>query len=54
VDYQELMQLAGYVVPASAGARMSPLTQALASEDLTDEEARALATYLQVYRRGKR
>lgn len=50
VDYLELMRLAGYVVPDAAGHRSGALAQALSSEDLTDDEAKAVATYLTLYR----
>jgi len=42
VDYLELMRLAGYVVPESSGATSGMLAQALSSQDLTQDEARAL------------
>ena len=44
VDYLDLMRLAGYVVPESSGAGV--LTQALSSQDLTDDERRAVAAFL--------
>lgn len=53
VEYMELMRLAGYVVPESAGARSNALAQALSSKDLTEEEARAVAAFLELYRSGK-
>src|SRR5664280_1756847 len=52
-DYLELMRLAGYVVPESSGATSGMLAQALSSTDLTQDEARALATYLKLYRSTK-
>jgi transcriptional regulator with XRE-family HTH domain len=54
VGYAELMRLAGYVVP-DAGQRRgrrprNELTYALSSEELTEDEAAALAEYLDWYR----
>ncbi len=52
LDYGEVMRLAGYVVPtarrrtAAARASSGPLSHALSSEPLTEEEAGALAEYL--------
>src|SRR5260370_29724495 len=37
VDYLELMRLAGYVVPEPGGRRSGVLTQALSSQDLTED-----------------
>jgi transcriptional regulator with XRE-family HTH domain len=59
VDYSELMELAGYVVPRSdtrarAGAAASLLTQAFSAENLTDEEAADLAQYLAFKRQQAR
>lgn len=53
LDYLELMRMAGYVVPDASGRRSGALAQALSSEDLTEDEAYAVATYLQLYRSGK-
>ncbi|MFN8191850.1 MAG: helix-turn-helix transcriptional regulator [Nocardioidaceae bacterium] len=53
VEYLELMRLAGYVVPEQTGPRMNALSQALSSNDLTDDEAKALTAFLEMYRRGK-
>jgi transcriptional regulator with XRE-family HTH domain len=55
IDYAELMRLAGYIVPGDGGTKASPrrrneLRYALSSEQLTDEEAQELATYLGWYR----
>ena len=50
-DYLELMRRAGYVVP---GESESGSTHALSSKDLTDEEAEALITYLQIMRERER
>lgn len=52
VEYLELMRLAGFVVPESSGRDLGALAQALSSDDLTDEEARALAAYLKIFRSG--
>lgn len=51
LGYGELMQLAGYVVPSTrrrtaARAAGGPVSHALSSEPLTEEEAGALADYL--------
>lgn len=45
VSYAGLMELAGYVVPSDAGEGR-PLEQAFASEDLTDDERRAVAAFI--------
>jgi transcriptional regulator with XRE-family HTH domain len=52
VPYSTLMQLAGYIVPAGSGDEDRPnlLAHALSSEELTDDEASALANYLSWYR----
>lgn len=55
VPYSTLMELAGYVFPAGTEAHetlpnTSPLAYALSSEDLSDDEAEALAQYLAWYR----
>jgi transcriptional regulator with XRE-family HTH domain len=54
-QYSKLMQLAGYVVPNDSGidAKVSLLAHALSSEELTNEEAAALASYLAWYRHDK-
>lgn len=51
LDYGEIMHLAGYVVPKAAGrpspmAQGGPISHALSSESLTEEEATALSEYL--------
>jgi transcriptional regulator with XRE-family HTH domain len=51
-EYLELMRLAGYVVPEAPGAG-GTLAQALSAQDLTEDEARALATFLKMYRSGE-
>ena len=53
IEYLELMRLAGYVIPEPEGTRINALAQALSSQDLTDEEARAVAAFLELYRSGK-
>ena len=59
LDYGDLMRRAGYVVPTSrrkttaAGARSRPVTHALSSEPLTDEEETALTAYLRMLRDQK-
>jgi transcriptional regulator with XRE-family HTH domain len=52
-DYLELMRRAGYVVPGESESG-STLAHALSSKDLTDEEAEALITYLQIMRERER
>lgn len=57
IDYASLMRLAGYVVPSDRAGSPRPrneLRYALNSEELTDEEARALAEYLDWYRERRR
>jgi transcriptional regulator with XRE-family HTH domain len=60
LDYGELMRLAGYVVPGArrrttARAAGGPISHALSSEPLSEEEASALADYLTFIRqRGDR
>lgn len=53
VEYLELMRLAGYVVPEATGQKSGAMAQALSGEDLTEDEARALATFLKMYRSGE-
>ncbi len=54
LDYAELMRLAGYIVSGDPRTprrrRRNELTYALSSEELTDEEAKELARYLEWYR----
>lgn len=52
LPYIELMRVAGYVVPATAG-RSIPLRNALLGK-LTADESEELARYLAWYRRRKR
>lgn len=59
VPYVELMRLAGYVVPrenssTSEPVSRGPLSHALSSEDITEEEARVLAEYLAFHRSRRR
>jgi len=60
LNYGELMRLAGYVVPSArrrttARASGGPISHALSSEPLSEEEAGALAEYLTFIRqRGGR
>ena len=49
INYADLMRLAGYVVPGDR-VPSNELRYALSSEELTDEEARELAEYLDWYR----
>lgn len=53
IPYSQVMQLAGYVVPSGSDASSNVLAHALSSEDLTEEEAAALASYLSWYRHDK-
>ena len=53
VPYERLMELAGYVVPLADKKKVKPgsvLAYALSSEDISEEEAEALARYLSWYR----
>jgi transcriptional regulator with XRE-family HTH domain len=54
VSYADLMRLAGYIVPEPDGQRSGVLDHALSSKNLTEEEARAVAAFLKVYRSGGR
>jgi HTH-type transcriptional regulator, competence development regulator len=53
IDYLDLMRKAGYVVGDEATRSNGSLAHALSGEQLTDDEERALATYLKLYR-GKK
>lgn len=46
IDYERLMVLADYVVPARTTALVSTLPTALAGEELTAEEWRAVAAFI--------
>jgi transcriptional regulator with XRE-family HTH domain len=53
VPYMALMEAAGYVVPSADQKKVKPgsvLAHALSSENVTDDEAEALARYLRWYR----
>lgn len=52
-DYLELMRRAGYVVPGGSETG-NTLAHALSSDNLTDQEAEALITYLQIMRERER
>lgn len=54
VSYADLMRLAGYIVPDDGGSPGGVLAQVLSAQDLTEDEARAVAAFLKVYRSGKR
>jgi transcriptional regulator with XRE-family HTH domain len=58
VSYSDLMKLAGYVVPRGSSQRTAlgggMLAHALSSEELTEQEADALANYLAWYRSEQR
>ncbi len=50
ISYAKLMELAGYAVPGAEeqahSTKSSPLQQALQSEDLTEEELRAVVAFV--------
>jgi hypothetical protein len=48
------MRLAGYIVPELDGRPSGVLAQALDAEGLTEDEARAVAAYLKIYRSTRR
>jgi HTH-type transcriptional regulator, competence development regulator len=48
------MRLAGYVVPTQSAHQVGALAHALSSENLTDDEALAVAAYLKMYRNSQR
>jgi hypothetical protein len=50
LDYTDLMRLAGYVVHGRSRQGSSGLAHALSSENLTQDEARAVAAFLKMYR----
>lgn len=50
IPYLDLMRLAGYVVPDIEGRQVGALAHALSSENLTEEEARAVAAFLKTLR----
>ena len=58
LDYAAIMRLAGYVVPGatqgSSRRSRNRLIHSLGSEELTEEEARELARYLDWYRHRQR
>jgi HTH-type transcriptional regulator, competence development regulator len=58
LDYGELLRMAGYIVPKaskrhSAMANGGPISHALSSEALTEEEAAILAEYLTFIRKQR-
>lgn len=56
VPYEKLMELAGYVFPAGDKRKVKPgsvLAYALSSEDISEDEAEALARYLRWYREDR-
>lgn len=53
IDYLDLMRKAGYIVGQEDTSRQGSLDHALSGEPLTEDEERALATYLKLYRSGK-
>lgn len=55
-DYAELMQLAGYVIPGPPTPRPHPAVRSLmvAASDLTDDEARRVAEYIDLLRAARR
>lgn len=54
IPYEELMILAGYLVPRANASRESDHTAALFGEDLTDDERELLMDYLAWYRERER
>ncbi len=48
--YMVLMRLAGYVVPDTSAAPVGAMALALSSQDMTEDEARAVAAFLKMYR----
>lgn len=54
VEYLELMRLAGYVDAIQDVARPNVLLQAIDAHGVTDDEARAVAAFLEAYRAGSR
>lgn len=53
IDYLDLMRKAGYIVGQEDTSRHGSVAHALSGEPLTEDEERALATYLKLYRSGK-
>jgi len=54
LDYLGLMRDAGYVIPDDVAVPAGgTLAHALSSEELTDDEARAVAAFLRMYRAGE-
>lgn len=53
IDYLDLMRKAGYIVSGESAESDGALAHALSGERLTEDEERALATYLKMYRAGK-
>jgi HTH-type transcriptional regulator, competence development regulator len=54
VAYTDLMRLAGYIVPEADSRQSGVLAQALSAQDLTEDEARAVAAFLKAYRSSGR
>lgn len=55
LPYAKVMETAGYLTPRTSSKRASPnlLSQALLGEDLTEQEAAALAEYLAFLRQRR-
>lgn len=53
IDYLDLMRKAGYIVADQHAKSGGALAHALSGERLTDEEERAVATFLKMYRNGQ-
>jgi transcriptional regulator with XRE-family HTH domain len=53
IDYLDLMRKAGYIVSNDKARSAGRLAHALSGEPLTEDEERALATYLKMYRNGQ-
>lgn len=54
VDYSVLMERAGYIVRPSANQERHGTVPTFAIENLSQDEERALLTYLKIYRNGKK
>lgn len=50
IDYLDLMRKAGYMVPDENATSGGRLAHALSGEELTEDEERALATFLKIFR----
>lgn len=53
IDYLDLMRKAGYMVPDESATSGGRLAHALSGEELTEDEERAVAAFLKMYRSGQ-